>query len=211
MKTIKQILEDIEKTVCGDRMKTHGDPYAQFELTAKLWTAWTGVPLSRTDVAIMKGMDKDSRSKFGAYNFDDHFDKVGYAAIQAHVADRERPQLTVGKGVSIDSESVDIEWSGVKPVDRELISKARASEYPTERCTNGQLHVWDIREPKRVCKVCGIVLKGNLVPGDYLAKEHFWVYEAPGISFCKSCGLSGDEWTKFSYCPGTPKAKSSEV
>ena len=90
----KEILDKIENVVCEDRMKTHGDPYDQFGLTAQLWSAWLQIPISRADVAIMMGMSKDSRSKFGEYNFDDYFDKLGYALIGAHVAEREHNKYT---------------------------------------------------------------------------------------------------------------------
>lgn len=89
--TKDEILKKALELVTGDRAKTHGNIYDQFQHTADLWTAYLyntdRSTISACDVAILNMLQKISRSCNGEINSDDYVDMAGYAAIAGELAE----------------------------------------------------------------------------------------------------------------------------
>lgn len=61
-----------------ERMQQYGHPQKNFELIAKLWSAWLGQSITPLDVAVLMELFKTSRLKNG-YHKDTVEDMRGYA------------------------------------------------------------------------------------------------------------------------------------
>jgi hypothetical protein len=64
------------------RQQMHGAAKVNFEMIAKLWSAYTGAVISAEDVGFMMSMLKASRYKGGdKHNFDNFVDAANYIAL----------------------------------------------------------------------------------------------------------------------------------
>lgn len=82
-----EILEAARVCVCGEREQDYGTPEDSFSLIGKLWTAYTGVPFTPKDVAVMMALLKVARIKAGN-KADSFVDLAGYAALAGEIAER---------------------------------------------------------------------------------------------------------------------------
>lgn len=73
-------LRTAEKLINADRNRQHGEPEDSFGNIAALWTWYKGVPISRTDVAVMMALFKMARLEANPKNEDNWFDALGYLA-----------------------------------------------------------------------------------------------------------------------------------
>lgn len=85
MSTRAEILDEAKKCVCGQRELNYGTPENNFALIGRLWEAYTGVPFSPEDVAMMMALLKIARIKKGK-NVDSYVDLAGYAACAGEIA-----------------------------------------------------------------------------------------------------------------------------
>lgn len=77
------LLTQAEQLVNGDRNVQYGDPNADFERTAAMWSAYLDHPLVKHDVAAMMALLKISRIAWSADKWDSWVDLAGYAACGA--------------------------------------------------------------------------------------------------------------------------------
>jgi hypothetical protein len=85
------------KLVAGDRAKTHGEKYKNFENIATLWNAYLSnklgavIPLDPTDVGQMMTLMKIARTQSGGiHNDDNYIDGAGYQGCAAECAAVDR-------------------------------------------------------------------------------------------------------------------------
>ena len=70
-----------------NRKQMHGAAKANFEMIAKLWSAYTGANISPVDVGFMMSMLKASRHKGGdKYNLDNFVDGANYIALAGDIS-----------------------------------------------------------------------------------------------------------------------------
>jgi len=81
----KDILEEAEKCVCGQREEDYGSPEDNFRLIAEFWSSYTGAAISSKDVAVMMALLKIARIKTGDKR-DNFVDLAGYAACAGEVS-----------------------------------------------------------------------------------------------------------------------------
>lgn len=79
-------LDAARECVLGDREKTHGKPEMVFAMTAKLWSAYTGMSIAGYDVAMMMSLLKAARFAHNPKHEDHAVDLCGYSAIAAELA-----------------------------------------------------------------------------------------------------------------------------
>lgn len=93
--------------VLGHRGIDHGDPGRTYDFCAELWSSYTRVKLSSTDVMNMMALLKMARTKFGDPTHMDHYvDEVGYVALAAEMALKRSPGfMNRGQVASPDSQS----------------------------------------------------------------------------------------------------------
>lgn len=87
--TRETILAAAASCVCGDREKDYGSPEKNFDVAAKLCSAYLGVELTPDDVAIILALVKISRMQRGSgegIKNDNYIDLAGYAAIAGELA-----------------------------------------------------------------------------------------------------------------------------
>jgi hypothetical protein len=81
------VINAAAQAVGVDREATHGSMIENMEHTARLWSAYLGVPITAMDVPLMMALLKVSRAKIGKARHDDHFvDGAGYFGIAGGVA-----------------------------------------------------------------------------------------------------------------------------
>lgn len=80
------ILKQAEQCVCGHREQDYGSPENNFQVIADLWSAYSGVSLTATDVAMMMSLFKIARIKTGTATEDSFVDLAGYAACGGEIA-----------------------------------------------------------------------------------------------------------------------------
>lgn len=73
--------------VGGDRHRTHGDKFENFNNIAALWSAYLGIGLSPLQAANMMALMKVARTKTGSHNPDDYVDTAGYAGCAGEIAE----------------------------------------------------------------------------------------------------------------------------
>lgn len=79
---------EAEHIVHGDRAASYGSPSEGFGLTARLWSAYLGTPISAKDCAAMFALNKISREK-GKHKRDNLVDLAGYAEVMRMIEDGE--------------------------------------------------------------------------------------------------------------------------
>ena len=85
--TRKELLQEAEKCVNGDRDLKYGKPENNFKLIAAYWGAHLGVYLTPEDVAVMLALMKIARLKSSEFESEDSWvDLAGYAACGAEIA-----------------------------------------------------------------------------------------------------------------------------
>lgn len=81
-----EILQQAEKMVCGHREQDYGSPENNFDIIAKLWTAYSGHDFNAVDVAMMMALLKIARIKSGRMTEDSFIDGAGYFACGGEIA-----------------------------------------------------------------------------------------------------------------------------
>lgn len=84
--TRARILQTAEGLVNGDRNVQYGDPRADFQRTADMWSAYLGVDVAPHDVAALMCLLKVSRIRWSPEKEDSWVDLAGYAACGADCA-----------------------------------------------------------------------------------------------------------------------------
>lgn len=87
--TRKQVLQAAEKIICADREKQYGTPESNFSIIARLWSVYTGMEITPTDVAVMMALLKIARIKSGQSKDDNWIDAIGYMACGSELAGEE--------------------------------------------------------------------------------------------------------------------------
>tara|TARA_R100000664_G_scaffold27018_1_gene37460 strand:- start:492 stop:836 length:345 start_codon:yes stop_codon:yes gene_type:complete len=77
----KEYLETAIKLICGPRAKDYGDKIINHGNIAKLWSAYLDKEITAHDAAIMLGLLKIARAKFGNPHADTYIDAAAYMAI----------------------------------------------------------------------------------------------------------------------------------
>lgn len=97
----KQILQEAEKCVCGDREQSYGKPENSFETIGLLWGVylWSAYPelakvmgvnrINAKDVAAMMALLKIARIATGHGKMDNWVDLAGYAACGGEIEGRD--------------------------------------------------------------------------------------------------------------------------
>ena len=82
----KEILDKATEMVCGHREQDYGSPENNFDIIAKLWTAYFGHEFSAVDVAMAMVLLKAARIKSGTMTEDSFMDGAGYFACGGEIA-----------------------------------------------------------------------------------------------------------------------------
>ena len=85
----EKVLNNAKEYVCGQRQQDYGTPEENFNMIAKLWSAYKGMVFTPVDVAMMMALLKIGRIKTGSGSGDSFVDLAGYAACAAEVKERE--------------------------------------------------------------------------------------------------------------------------
>jgi hypothetical protein len=75
-----ECLRTAENLVNNDRNTQYDEPSADFLRTARMWSAYLGIPVAMHDVAAMMALLKIARIRFAPERDDSWFDLAGYAA-----------------------------------------------------------------------------------------------------------------------------------
>jgi len=81
------ILDKAKEIVHNDRQKEYGPPIEGFTITAKIWSAMLGIPISAEQVALLFAVNKISR-QLQSHKEDNLIDMAGYAEV-AHMIRKE--------------------------------------------------------------------------------------------------------------------------
>jgi len=81
------VLEEAERIINGERLMQYGEARASFTAIAKMWSAFKGIEISATDVAMMMVLLKVARSRH-AVKLDSLVDIAGYAALADQMENR---------------------------------------------------------------------------------------------------------------------------
>lgn len=84
--TRKEVLREAEKCTCGQREQDYGSPEDNFDVIAKMWTAYLGMLVTSVDVAMMMALLKIGRISTGTATADSFVDLAGYAACGGELA-----------------------------------------------------------------------------------------------------------------------------
>lgn len=90
----KEVLQQADKCVNGEREQDYGTPEQNFQIIADLWSAYKGVSFSPVDVAMMMSLLKIARIKSGGGTGDSFVDLAGYAACGGELAELEKTRVT---------------------------------------------------------------------------------------------------------------------
>ena len=82
--TRKEILQEAEKCVCGQREEDYGSPEENFSMIAHLWSVYLNKYISSKDVAMLMSLLKIARIKAGTKS-DSYIDLAGYAACAGEI------------------------------------------------------------------------------------------------------------------------------
>lgn len=86
--TRAEILDAAKAIVTGDREKQYGSPEDNFDVIARLWSAYAGREFAPVDVAMMMTLLKVARIMTGTFKGDSYIDACGYLACAAEIAGR---------------------------------------------------------------------------------------------------------------------------
>ena len=86
----KEILQQADKCVNGQREQDYGTPEQNFQIIADLWSAYKGISFSAVDVAMMMSLLKIARIRSGGGTGDSFVDLAGYAACGGELAELEK-------------------------------------------------------------------------------------------------------------------------
>jgi len=76
-----KVLQSVSDII-DERDGTHGDYREVFAMTAELWSAYLGMPISGVQVCALNSLQKIARDQCTEkFNKDNFFDVAGYAAI----------------------------------------------------------------------------------------------------------------------------------
>lgn len=81
----RRILQEAEKSICGEREQDYGSPETNFAIIAEMWSAYTGAKITPLDVAMMMCLLKIARIKNGGGTGDSFVDLAGYAACGGEI------------------------------------------------------------------------------------------------------------------------------
>lgn len=87
--TRSEILQQADKAINGQREQDYGSPETNFELIAKLWSAYLGETISPVAVSMMMCLLKIARIKNGGGTGDSFVDLAGYAACGGEIRTSE--------------------------------------------------------------------------------------------------------------------------
>lgn len=98
----KEILDNAEKCVCGNREEDYGNPENNFKKIADFWNVYLGLEnqyIDARDVAMMMALLKIARIRNGQHKADNYIDLAGYAACGGEIDTDEivpprMPELT---------------------------------------------------------------------------------------------------------------------
>ncbi len=80
------LLSEAAVLVGGDRARQHGPAHRNLGLAAELWSAYLGIPIQATDVALLMALLKIARARTGAPDVDHFRDLAGYAGLAGELA-----------------------------------------------------------------------------------------------------------------------------
>lgn len=83
--TRRDILQQAENIVCGDRDRQYGNPEDSFRTIAEFWTSYLGIQIRAEDVAAMMALVKLARIARGKAKADNWVDLAGYAACGGEI------------------------------------------------------------------------------------------------------------------------------
>lgn len=92
------VLRRAEALTCGPRNAAYGGPVGNMSDTAALWSAFLGVPVSASQVAVCMALLKIARLRTSPDHMDSHDDAAAYLAM-AYECEVHRPssrKTTVG-------------------------------------------------------------------------------------------------------------------
>ena len=78
-----------ERCVCGDREQDYGSPENNFNIIARMWSAYSGYEFDAKDVAAMLALLKIARIASGHAKEDNWVDLAGYAACGGEIESGE--------------------------------------------------------------------------------------------------------------------------
>lgn len=96
-----EILDTAKKCVCGQREQDYGSPENNFQIIAKLWTAYYGHEFNPLDVAMMMSLLKIARIRTGTATEDSFVDAAGYIACGGEIATGEKSYKRHGGAVEL--------------------------------------------------------------------------------------------------------------
>jgi hypothetical protein len=85
-----EILKTANEYITKDRQATHGNAENNFSFIAKLWSAYTELPITPQDVAMMMALLKMARFKGNPQHTDNAIDLCGYAALAGEIGDKNQ-------------------------------------------------------------------------------------------------------------------------
>jgi hypothetical protein len=87
--TRTQVLRQAETLINGERQAHYGPPQENFAVTAAMWMAYIGHPITSADVCNMMALLKIARLRNGAH-YDSSVDGAGYLALGAEMAEESK-------------------------------------------------------------------------------------------------------------------------
>jgi hypothetical protein len=85
-----EILKTANEYITKDRQATHGNAENNFAFIAKLWSAYTELPITPQDVAMMMALLKMARFKGNPQHTDNAIDLCGYAALAGEIGHKNQ-------------------------------------------------------------------------------------------------------------------------
>jgi hypothetical protein len=83
-----EILKTANEYITKDRQATHGNAENNFSFIARLWSAYTELPITPQDVAMMMALLKMARFKGNPQHTDNAIDLCGYAALAGEIGNK---------------------------------------------------------------------------------------------------------------------------
>jgi hypothetical protein len=83
-----EILKTANEYITKDRQVTHGHAEDNFKNIARLWSAYTELPITPQDVAMMMALLKVARFKGNPSPTDNAIELCGYAALAGEIGNK---------------------------------------------------------------------------------------------------------------------------